>query len=184
MPWQDPLDVDEEDDGYFAETLDDAELTGAEPRFIRIESMSLMPTQLDGLRVDELITMYIAARNQLATDRKGYKSREEAVKNHLRTISAVLMNRADSIGGVDSFATDKGTAFRKTKETFKVSDWAELTKYVISTGNFSILQKRVSPNAVKEVREQDGCLPNGIEPHVEVEFAVRSPSASRKAKST
>lgn len=182
MGWQDPNDVDEEDDDYFAEVLDDTELTGHEPRFVKIDSMALVPVEIDGKRVDELISMYIAARNQLATDRKGYKAREAKVKLHLQMISMVLMNKADQAGGVDTLATPAGTAYRKIKETFSVSNWADLCEYVKLTGNFSVLQKRVSPNAVKDVREQEGELPGGIEPRVEVEFAVRSPTASRKSK--
>lgn len=183
MGWQDPNEVDDEDsDDYFAEILDGTELTGKEPRFVRIESMSLSNVELDSKRVDDLIATYIAARNQLATDRKGYKAREAAVKMHMQMISLMLMNRADQAGGVDTLATASGTAYRKTKETFSVSNWTDLCEYVKLTGNFSVLQKRVSPNAVKEVREQEKELPGGIESRVEVEFAVRSPTASRKSK--
>lgn len=182
MGWQDPLDSEDDDDDYFAEVIDDSELTGKEPRFVRIDSMALANVELENKRVDELIATYITARNQLATDRKGYKAREAKVKLHLQMISLMLMNKADQAGGVDTLATDKGTAYRKVKETFSVSNWEDLCEYVKLTGNFSVLQKRVSPNAVKEVREQEGELPGGIEPRVEVEFAVRSPTASRKAK--
>ena len=183
MGWQDPNDVDDEDgDDYFAEVFDDSELTGKEPKFVNIPSMALVPVELHGMRVDALIETSIDARNQLATDRKGYKAREAKVKLHLSMISMMLMDKADKAGGVDTLATDKGTAYRKVKETFSVSNWADLCEYVKLTGNFSVLQKRVSPNAVKEVREQEGELPGGIEPRVEVEFAVRSPTASRKSK--
>lgn len=182
MGWQDPLDTEDDDEEYFAEVLDDSELTGKEPKFVKIESMAKSPVEINDLRVDALIATYIAARNQLATDRKGYKAREASVKLHLHAISMALMDKADKAGGVDTLATDKGTAYRKIKETFRVSDWNDLCEYVKLTGNFSVLQKRVSPNAVKEVREQEGELPGGIEPHVEVEFAVRSPTASRKSK--
>lgn len=182
MAWQDPLDTEEDDEDYFSELTDDTELTGKEPRFVKIDSMALANVELEGKRVDELIATYIAARNQLATDRKGYKAREASVKLHLQMISLMLMNKADQAGGVDTLATPSGTAYRKIKETFSVSAWNDLCEYVKLTGNFSVLQKRVSPNAVKEVREQEGELPGGIESRVEVEFAVRSPTASRKSK--
>lgn len=183
MGWQDPNEeVEGEDDpDYFAEVTED-ELTGKEPKFVKIPSMALVPVELDGMRVDALIQTYIDARNQLATDRKAYKAREAKVKLHLSMISMMLMDKADKAGGVDTLATDKGTAYRKVKETFSVSNWDDLVAYVKISGNFSVLQKRVSPNAVKEVREQEGELPGGIEPRVEVEFAVRSPTASRKSR--
>ena len=90
MAWQDPLDTDDDDEDYFTEVVDDSELTGKEPRFVKIDSMSLANVELEGQRVDELIATYIAARNQLATDRKGYKAREAKVKLHLQIISLAI----------------------------------------------------------------------------------------------
>jgi hypothetical protein len=175
--WRDP--DDEEDEEYFPEISDD-ELTGNEPRFIRIESLNMPNDEMAKLKVDELIETYIAARNQLATDRKGYKARELAVKTHLSVISMLLRDQGDTIG-VESFRTDKGTAYRNVKEKFTVETWDSLVQYLKDTGNFHVLQKRVSPNAIKEIRATDGALPPGIGSLVEVEFAVRSPT-SRKAK--
>ena len=78
MGWQDPLDTEEDDDeDYFAEVVDESELTGKEPRFVKIDSMALANVELENKRADELIATYIAARNQLATDRKGYKTRDK-----------------------------------------------------------------------------------------------------------
>ena len=182
MAWQDPNELpDDDDDDYFSEELEGADLTGKEPKFFRIDSLSKSPVELSELRVDDLISTYIAARNQLATDRKGYKAREAIVKTHLRTISAILLNKSEAAGGVDSFKTSVGTAYRKVKETFRVASWDELVAYVKTSGNFTVLQKRVSPNAIKDVREQDGAIPPGVEPLTEIEFAVRSPTASRRS---
>jgi len=179
--WQDPN--AEEDDEYFSELEgDDIEYTGKEPRFLKIDSLDTAPNDLIALGVDKLIEMYRAERDQLATDRKGYKAREARIKLHLSTISMVLRDRADSIGGVDTFATPAGTAYRNKKEFFTVSDWEAFSSYVLSTGNVQLLQKRVSPNAVKELREVEQTLPPGIANRVEVEFSVRSPTA-RKRKS-
>lgn len=180
--WVDPNEVDE-DDEYFSELdADDIEYTGKEPRFLKIETLDTAPNDLTTMGVDQLIQMYRDERDQLATDRKGYKAREARVKLHLSIISMVLRDRADAVGGVDTFATPAGTAFRNKKEFFKVSDWTDFSSYVLKTGNVHLLQKRVSPNAVKELRETEGSLPPGIENRVEVEFSVRSPTA-RKRKS-
>lgn len=181
---------DGEGDDYFAEFMEDAELTGKEPRFVAIPEMDVHHSELAKLKVDELIKQYRAVRDQLATDRKGYKLRESKVKTHLMILSMLLRDRGD-MAGVDSFKTEAGTAYRNKKESFRVVDWAALTAYIKETGNFSILQKRVSPNIVKEIREVepplqilDGdpipFLVPGLESHVEVEFAVRSPTARAK----
>lgn len=166
---------EDDEDEYFAEVDPEAELTGLEPKFVNIESMVLTPQQLGEKKVDELIAMYIGARNQLATDTKGYKARRERIKTFQTIISMILRDRGDK-AGVDSFATANGTAFRNRKEKFPIDNWEQLCQYIKETGNFQVLQKRVSPNAVKEIRETDGALPNGVGVIPEVEFAVRSPS--------
>lgn len=176
--WQDP---DELDDEYFSEIDEnDIDYTGKEPRFVKIESLDHSAVDLSTLGVEDLIKIYRAERDQLATDRKGYKAREERIKLHLSIISMLLRDKADTIGGVDTFSTPSGTAFRNKKEFFKVSDWESFIGWVYDTRNGQVLQKRVSPNAAKEIREATGELPPGIENRIEIEFSVRSPTARKR----
>lgn len=176
--WQDPNEDTEEDLEYFSEVLADYEPTGKEPKFFKIEELELSAASLGEMRVDDLIASHVRLRDQLGTDRKSYKQREARVKLQMSVISMHLRNRGD-LAGVDSFKTDKGTAYRKTSEKFKIQDWALTAAYVLKTGYIHMLQKRVSPNAVKEIRELEG-LPPGIEVTTEIEFAVRAPTARAK----
>lgn len=176
--WNDPEDEDPfEDEGYFAE-VDEGDLTGKDPRFFKIDSLDLAPDVMATMKVDDLIGLYIDARNQLATDRKGYKAREAKVKTHLSVISMLLRDKGDTLG-VDNFKTERGTAFRNKKEKFSIPMWEDLVNYIKATGNFQVLQKRVSPNAVKDIRDEEGALPPGIDSFTEVEFAVRSPTVRK-----
>lgn len=170
------------DDAEFFSELDadDVEFTGKEPRFITIPSVKLSPAELSECKIDDLIRHYRAARDQLATDRKGYKAREAKVKLHLTTISAVLRNRADMAGGVDSFATAAGTAFRKIKKFYRVGDWESLKNYVLETGFMHLLHKRVSSVAAAEIQKETGSLPPGVDYSEEVEFIVRAPTAGKR----
>jgi hypothetical protein len=174
--WQDPNDDDED---YFSETLDGAELTGLEPKFVKVESMDRTPDELTKLNVSDLVKMYRDSRDQLATDRKGWKTREARIKTHMSIISMLLRDRGDQLG-VDSFATPNGTAFRNLKEKFTITDWTSFWEYVRSTNQGHLVQKRVSPLAVKAVREEEKALPPGLESMIEVEFSVRAPTARGK----
>lgn len=166
---------DEEDEDWGA--VEDFDDTGKGPRFFKMERPS--PADLTAMKVDDLVKEYRDIRDQLGTDRKGYKAREALMKEQLTIISMILRDKADAIG-VNSFATSHGTAFRNLKEKFRVADWQALCDYVARTGNFQVLQKRTSPNAVKEIRETDGEIPPGIDYIPEVEFSVRSPTARTK----
>lgn len=196
--WLDDGDLD--DDEYEIWADDDTIDTGKAPRFVKVPSASLTPEQLAAMRVDELIQTYRAVRDQLTTDRRGYKKREAALKTHLQVISMNLRDHGDRVG-TDSFVTPFGTAFRKKIEKFTVSGWDAFTRWLDQTKNYQVVQKRVSPNAVKEVRDvalaefklknpdvddKDinmlEMLPPGIAVLEEVEFAVRAPTASRYRK--
>jgi hypothetical protein len=182
----------EEDDEYFPEYVDDAELTGKEPKFFKLPTLETEPDKLAAMKVDDLIKMYRAERDQLATDRKGWKAREARVKLHLDTISMLLSDRAQIVG-TDSFVTQFGTAFKDVKRFFKIADWAKFSQWLLRTGNVHVVQKRLSPNAVKEIVEEQMqvmppdqrstawvvALPEGVESWTEEKFAVRSPTARK-----
>jgi hypothetical protein len=174
------IDPDEEDDEYFAE-ITDVQPTGKDLWFFKIDALDTPPAALGEMSVADLVKMYRDVRDQLATDRTGWKAREIRVKTHLMIISMQLRDRGDTMG-VLSFATPNGTAYRNTKEKFPISDWSALSKWVLATGNVHVLQKRLSPNAVKDVRDEVGELPPGVDSLKEIEFAVRSPTA-RKSRS-
>lgn len=175
--------TDGDEEGYYSELdADDVEFTGKEPKFVLVPSSKLSANELNECKIDELIKYYRLARDQLATDRKGYKAREAKIKLHLSTISAILRNRADLAGGVDSFATPEGTAFRKVKEFYRVGDWDGLAAYVLETGNIHLLHKRVSTIAAREIKQATGSLPPGVEFTEEVDFVVRAPTAGKRKR--
>lgn len=172
---------EEDDEDYFAEIDgEESELTGLEAKFVKIEGMDTLPADLATMTVDKLVPMYLACRNQLATDTKGYKMRREKVKGFMQMISMVLRDKADSVG-TDTFKGAYGTAYRNKKEKFSISDWPSFTEWLKTTHNYHALQKRVSPNAIKEIRTEDGAVPPGVAVFTEIEFAVRSP-ATRSTK--
>jgi hypothetical protein len=173
------MDLEDDDEDYFSEIDPDAEFTGLEPKFVAIPGTEATPKELSEMTVDKLVPLYIACRNQLATDTKGYKTRKERVKTFMGMISMTLRDKADLVG-TDSFKGAYGTAYRNKKEKFSISDWESFCKWLTDTQNYQALQKRVAPNAVKEIRQADGSLPPGVAAFEEVEFAVRSPSARRK----
>ncbi len=178
----DDFDDDAEDpssyDPYFAEVLDDATLTGKEPKFVLVPEMTVHHSAYAEYKVDELITAYRGIRDQLATDRKGYKSREAKLKVQMSIISMQLRDRGDQLG-VDSFATANGTAFRQKKEKFSIRDWPVFTEWLDKTKYWHAIQKRVSPNAIKDIRTAEG-LPPGVDVLEEIDFTVRAPTGGKR----
>lgn len=175
----DRFDDPEDDDEYFAE-VDEGEDTGKSPKFVALPDLAKQPAELNEMRVDELLAMTIRLRNQLSTDRKGWKLREAKVKAQITTIGSVMLNRCTQLG-VDSFRTEAGSGYRSQTERFKVAPdgWSDLTNYILESGNFHLLQKRVSSDAVREIRAAEGQVPPGVEVTPIEQFVVRSPTARR-----
>lgn len=204
-------DMDDEDEfvpeelEYFYEILEDADPTPYDPKFVIAPGLSLSSEQLQEMPVIDLIKEYRALRDQLATERKAYKQREGKMKTQMGVISMVLRQKGDELG-VDNFKTEQGTAYRNRTEKIRVQDWDSFLPWMIETENWHLVQKRVSPNSVKEIRDAERArlerevdhrlegealanamaeaavkaLPPGLLSVPEEIFAVRSPSASKK----
>lgn len=171
-------DDDDQEDEYFVEVVED-DLTGKEPKFFRHPDVEMTPEFRESCKVNELVRQYREVRAQLATEKKSMKERETRLKLQLHIISSLIGVKAEALG-VDTFATEHGTAFKQLKEKFPVTNWDELCQYIKETSNFSVLQKRTSPNMVKEIREADGKLPPGVECISETVFSVRAPAKRAK----
>lgn len=189
------FDDDEDFEGW---GNDDGQDTGKNPKFVRVDAAHYTVQELTDMRVDDLVKAYREIRDQLTTDRRGYKAREAAMKVQMSMISMQLRDRGDALG-VDNFATTFGTAYRSKKERFGIADWDAFVKWLDATKNFQVLQKRVSPNAVREIAEEarqeialaksidkdespitdDQIMPPGVSVVREIEFAVRAPTAGR-----
>jgi hypothetical protein len=169
-----------EDEGYFAE-VDEGDPTGLEPRFVGMDVLSVAPAMFNDYKVNDLFSAYIALRNQLTTDRKGWKLREARMKAQMLVIGSVLLNKSTALG-VNSLSADSGSGYTSKKERFKVAPdgWEAFTEWLHATKNYHCIQKRVSPDAVREVCTETGSLPPGLETHTEMTFVVRSPSTRKR----
>lgn len=177
----DRFDDADDDEDYFAE-VDDGDDTGKGPRFVKVPELDVTPVELSETRVNELFAMYIALRNQLSTDRKGWKAREAKMKSQMLTIGGILLNKSKELG-VQSLSGTAGSGYSQIRTKFKVASdgWEAFTQWLWETKNFHVVQKRVSPDAVREVMGATGEIPPGLESLQEETFVVRSPSV-RKSK--
>src|SRR5574337_1245676 len=93
----------------------------------------------------------------------------------MEKISMWLRDKGDELG-VDSFKTQYGTAYRSIKTSYRVGNWDEFVGWIRDTGNFQCLEKRVAKLATKEIHDESGVVPPGVEYSAEVEFDVRRPT--------
>ncbi len=125
--------------------------------------------------IDEAINTYVATRDELAAERKAYNSYEAKAKNYMDRIEMYIKTIADEMG-MDSIRTKSGTAYRTVKTSYRVGNWDDYITWLKETDNFQCLEKRAAKNAVKEIHDETGEIPPGLEYHVEVGFDVRRPT--------
>lgn len=125
--------------------------------------------------LDEAISTYVVTRDELAAERKAFNQYEARAKNYMDRIEMHIKTVADEMG-VDSVRTKSGTAYRTVKTAYRVGNWDDYLSWMKETGNFQCLEKRAAKNAVKEVHDDTGEVPPGLEYHVEVGFDVRRPT--------
>lgn len=125
--------------------------------------------------LDEAINVYVATRDALNEERKAFNTYEAHAKTYLERIERVIASHADRLG-VDSVKTKSGTAYRTVKTSYRVGNWDSYLEWMRETNNFQCLEKRAAKLAVKEIHDETGEVPPGLEYFAEVVFDVRRPS--------
>jgi hypothetical protein len=130
--------------------------------------------------IDEAIEAYVNTRDELRVKQQAFKLEEDAMKANMEQISMWLREKADELG-VDSFKTQFGTAYRSVKTSYRVATggWDNFISWVKETGNFQCLEKRVAKLATKEIHDDTGEIPPGLDYVAEVEFDVRRPTKAK-----
>lgn len=124
------------------------------------------------MKIDDLVREYRDVRDNLDLARRDYQEKEKIAKGRMAEISMALRELSDELG-VKSFKTDFGTAYRTTKESFRVGNWEEILDYIKATDNWQMLEKRIAKLATKEIFDAEGELPPGVQYEQEIEFVVR-----------
>ena len=130
--------------------------------------------------IDEAIEAYVNTRDELRAKQQAFNLEEDAMKLRMEQISMWLRDKADELG-VDSFKTQFGTAYRSVKTSYRVATggWDNFIGWVKETGNFQCLEKRVAKLATKEIHDDTGAIPPGLDYVAEVEFDVRRPTKAK-----
>lgn len=138
-----------------------------------------IPRDADGApkfpSLEVAVKRYVDERDALRLASAAFKKVEDQAKGNMQEISMWLRDRGDELG-VDSFKTQYGTAYRSVKTSYRMGDWTSFLDWIKATDNFQCLEKRVAKLATKEIHDQTGVVPPGIEYFAEVEFDVRRPT--------
>lgn len=94
----------------------------------------------------DLLNRVVELREELAA----ISEQEKTAKNEMAMIEAQLLRRMDE-RKTDRLSNDKLTASKTTSVHEKVVDWEAVFDFIKTSGDFSLLQKRISVTAYREL---------------------------------
>lgn len=129
---------------------------------------------MDGaqIKIDEVITKYIALRDQKDAIAADAKEKTKAVEAGMGVIEAWLLNELN-LQGLTTFSCDVGTAFVKTTDFANVADWNLTLEFIKANEMYQMLKKDVNKTAVKEFIDAHGVPPPGVNWGSKLEVQVR-----------
>ena len=122
--------------------------------------------------VEKAIQDFIALRDARDALKAEYTRRDEALVALQGRIEGWLLQQAETLQS-DQFSVAAGTAFKKTTDKYSISDAEVFYSWVNEVGAAEMLQRRVSPEAVKGYMAEEGALPPGISSVREVTMQIR-----------
>ena len=108
---------------------------------------------------------------------KHYEAMVEVPKAQARAIEEEVLARMNQMG-LDSLRAGGLTAFSKSERFALVNDWPALWDHIKATGNFDLLQKRVTTTTVLSVLDETGALPPGTSVDAKRTITIRKSTAS------
>tara|TARA_R110002096_G_C14342583_1_gene702332 strand:+ start:28 stop:405 length:378 start_codon:yes stop_codon:yes gene_type:complete len=94
----------------------------------------------------------------IRTEVKSLQEQENELKRSQRELEATLMTKLDQ-QGVDRVGNDVCTVSLKKEIVPTVEDWEAVQRHVRDTGQFELLQKRMSAVAYRELRSMNLDVP-------------------------
>jgi hypothetical protein len=130
--------------------------------------------------LDRLAKMYIRMRDKVQELTRAYESAVEDIKLQQDTVAHAMKDRVRALGdGINSVKTTEGTIMLTTKTRYYAQDWDAFGAFVISTGDVSLLERRVAQsNMAIYLEAHPNAAPPGLSSVSEIAVTVRKPAAN------
>jgi hypothetical protein len=113
------------------------------------------------MKVSEVVSHYIALRDQKAAIKAEYDAKVSKIDKTLDTIEAKLLE-VFAQTGMDSVRTANGTAYTTVRTSASVADREIFMNYVKSHDEWPLLEVRASKTGIEQFKEMNQDLPPGV----------------------
>ena len=132
---------------------------------------------MNELDTEEIVSAYLAVRNERDRLQREYESRDAELKEDLKKLETVLLSVCNTVNA-DSIKTKHGTVIRKLTERYFCADWDNFKQFIRDNDALDLFEKRIHQGNFKQfMSEHEG---DGLPPGVNVmrEFGVTVRKAS------
>jgi hypothetical protein len=124
------------------------------------------------MTVDQVIAGYLEMRRRKEAMQEDHKLQLAPINDGITKLEGWLQGELQRLG-LTNFKGASGIAFLQTATKCTSEDWDATLKWIIETGAYEFLEKRVSKSVVQEYMEQHGEAPPGVSVTRETEVRVR-----------
>lgn len=132
-------------------------------------------SETETLTVDTVVRTYVALRAEKERINNEAKETIKTIDDQMKKLEAWLQNKMND-DGVNSFATDSGTAYKSTVEQASVTDMDAFLDYVRNNDAYHLLEKRVSKTGVRALLDEGQPLPDGVNWYTSAAIHIRKPN--------
>lgn len=122
--------------------------------------------------LEPLVDKYIKLRDAKAKATRQFKDKMAGVDAVLTRMEGTLLQKLNELG-IESARAVSGTAYKSTRVSATVADWDQTLEFIKENGEWQMLERRVSKDAVQQYREVHDDLPPGVNWREEIVVNVR-----------
>lgn len=105
---------------------------------------------------------YVKLRDMIKEIEARHKEELKKPKETLEKLNGVLLGHLNSISA-DSVATGAGTVSKTTRNSASIADMSAFWNWVVTQGEFDMVDKKANPTRVKEyIEANNGNAPPGV----------------------
>lgn len=113
------------------------------------------------MKVDEIVSLYIALRDEKAAMEKAHKDALKPIEEAMEAAEQAMLAKLNRLG-VNSLRTTHGTVGKTVKTSVTVADWDIALKFVQDNDLWHFLEHRIGKAAVEGYIEENGEPPPGV----------------------
>jgi hypothetical protein len=126
--------------------------------------------------IDVMVEKYILLRDKISEIKTRQSQELTKYTTVLETLGNWLLDELNT-NHVNSMRTDAGTAYKDTRSSHKVTDWAQTLTYIQQHHAWDLLERRVNKTTAEQILEDTKTPIPGVTTTIETTIHVRKPTA-------